>query len=198
MVMWFAVNRLKASNRYSMVPFSPKKGTPVETALVAEPGYVSVELKLARAVVQSVVVEAFANRAYSPHQAVVAFGLVPVVQQFDAAPAETDRVQSPVEAYAAAAHRDIDVVAHGLQLDPQVGRGEGEVGGNIRDLVRSGDLRMHHRARVPDPGVAQRAAARVQVAAVPRRVDVVRRRVARDSSSSRSLAPGRRRAMSAA
>ena len=85
MVMWFAVNRLKASNRYSMVPFSPKKGTPVETALVAEPGYVSVELKLARAVVQSVVVEAFANRAYSPHQAVVAFGLVPVVQQFDAA-----------------------------------------------------------------------------------------------------------------
>ena len=85
----------------------------VEAALVSEPGDVAVELELAGAVEQGVVVESLANHAQAPYQAVVALGLVPVVRQFDAAAAESDLVQGPVERYAAFDHADVDVVAHG-------------------------------------------------------------------------------------
>ena len=86
---------------------------------------------------QRVVVESFADYIHGPDQAVVAFGHAPIVLQLEAAAAETDRVQGPVERYAAIVHRDINVVSVGLKLDPQIGRGEWEVGGDVRELVVS-------------------------------------------------------------
>ena len=67
----------------------------------------------------------------------------------------------------------------GVQLDPQVGRGQREVSGDVGELVSAGDLRVDQRGWVHDKRVAKRAAARFSVAPIPRCVDIVRRRVKR-------------------
>lgn len=110
-------------------------------------------------------------------QAVISPGHVPVMLQFNAAAPETDGMQRAGEGYAALRHGDIDVVAHGRYFDPQIRGGEGEVSGNIRELVSPGDLSVHHGVGVPDKRVAERGAAAVLIASVARAVDIVRGRV---------------------
>src|SRR5262249_28178832 len=69
----------------------------VETFVVSEGGNMAIELELAGTVESRVVVETLASQAHSPHQGVVALGHTPIMLEFEAAAAESNRVQRGAE-----------------------------------------------------------------------------------------------------